>query len=746
MTNHKAHGSSKLTLSLLGGLLIWSCLTPSETFALASEWQREEGVAVRLISGVEGVGQGDSVPLGLDVQLDPGWHTYWRSPGMAGLPPQIQWKLDATSVASPEVANLGETTLHYPIPERFTDSGIETIGYRERVVFPIDAKINHPGQALEVRPSVDILICNNICLPRHLVLSLKIPAGAATEGPESELLKEFRAKVPQNPTAAGIDVKDAAVMDDGLTLRVEATEPFDKPELLIENDAELSFAAPSATLSPDRRAATFSARLTEPLQPDKTLERQSLTVTVIDGARGMEQKIRLPARGENFEGATKSVENIAPTSPTSQRSPQAQPQGQETKTRLSLSFGLAIFVALIGGFILNLMPCVLPVLSLKVLSVIGHGGNKRQTVRRSFLTTASGIVASFLALAGLTIALQQLGHNIGWGVQFQQPTFLVFLTLLVTIFAASLWDLITLRLPYWMTGGWGSWKERRKDSQPGQHLAGDFMTGAFATLLATPCSAPFLGTAVGFALTTGPVETLAIFAALGFGMSLPYLTVAAFPRIATALPRPGVWMIHLRHALGVALALTAVWLVWVLSVQIEMPRAIFIGLCMIGIVLVLALRRTGASRRKYAFAGLAVFAVVALAIAGAAPLAPAMDKAQAYAQWKPLDEAELRRAVAEGKTVFVDVTADWCLTCKANKRFVLSRDDVKRRLFETGIVAMRADWTKPDPTIAEFLHAYGRYGIPFNIVFGPKAQQGIILPELLSRDAVMNALDQAEGN
>lgn len=727
--------------------LAWGgvCLAPATAQAASGTWQRDEGVAARLISGVDGVGEGDTVPLGLEIQLEPGWHTYWRSPGMAGLPPQIQWKLDAAAVMGPEAANLSQATLLYPAPERFTDSGIDTVGYRERVVFPIDAKLDRPGQAVELRPSVDLLICNKICLPKRFVLGLKVPSGPASESVESGLLKEFRAKVPRNSAESGIVVRDAAVADDGVTVRVESARPFDKPELLIESDAGHVFGAPSANLSEDRKSVTFTARLTESLSQGKTLERETLTVTVLDGSRGMEQKIKLPARGEKFEGAGEVAGQGAEANAQNPDKAVVPPLPATPKAGAPLSFGIALLLALTGGFILNLMPCVLPVLSLKLLSVIGHGGNKGKSVRRSFLTTASGIVASFMALAALTIALRELGHSFGWGVQFQQPAFLAFLLVLVTIFAASLWDLITLRLPYWMSAGWSGWRERRKDAHAGGHLAGDFATGAFATLLATPCSAPFLGTAVGFALAAGPAEIGAIFMALGLGMSLPYLLVAAFPSLATALPKPGRWMIRLRHALGVALALTALWLVWVLSVQIGASRAVFIGLCMVGIVIALAMRRKDAGRRGLAFSGLAVFGVVALAAALSSPVAPASEKALENSGWSVWNEGKMRRAVAEGKTVFVDVTADWCLTCKANKRFVLSREDVRTRLLETGVVAMRADWTKPDPAIAAFLETHGRYGIPFNIVYGPNAPQGAILPELLSRDAVLEALDRAEG-
>ena len=333
---------------------------------------------------------------------------------------------------------------------------------------------------------------------------------------------------------------------------------------------------------------------------------------------------------------------------------------------------------------------------------------------------------------GLRFFLSELGLAVGWGVQFQQPVFLGFLVLLLTFFAANMWGLFDIRLPRWLA-----------DNLTGPYhpkLAGDFATGAFATILATPCTAPFLGTAVGFALASGPNQIVIVFAALGLGMALPYLAVGLMPNFATALPRPGAWMVHLRHLLGWALALTALWLIWVLAAQISPRGAFVVGVCMLAILGLFALQRYRS--RSYIIFGIASFAILAFGtvLAGSLTAKPAPE---IDAAWQRFDESEIAGEVQEGKTVFVDVTADWCLTCKANKKFILARDEISQRLFRSDVIPMQANWTNPDPVIGAFLQKYGRYGIPFNIVFGPGAPQGLVLPELLSTEAVMEALDKA---
>lgn len=674
---------------------------PVKAYALASEWQKDEAANVRLVSAIDGVGQEQTIPLGLDVELAPGWHTYWRSPGAAGLPPQIDWQASQN-----DDGNLQSAALLYPAPKRYTAYGLETIGYHDHVVFPIDAKLRTAGHALNATASVDLLVCSAICVPKHYDLKLAVPAGPATESAEAAAIRQFRDQMPADAEKSGLLLK--SIVNDGvnLTVTIEAREPLTDPDLFIEDKQDLSFTAPIVKLSNANHRAQFTVKPADTLPDGTSLAGMDLTLTIIDDNRALEQHVTAPP-----------VTAEAP-------SLKARP----------LPLTIAILFAVIGGFILNLMPCVLPVLSMKILSVVSHGGGNKKTVRRSFLTTALGILFSFLILAGMTIVLKAFGMTLGWGVQFQQPIFLVCLILLLTFFATNMWGLLEIRLPYWLADNLSKTTYHPK-------LAGDFATGAFATLLATPCTAPFLGTAVGFALASGPRDILIIFTALGFGMILPYLAIALFPRIATSLPKPGHWMVTLRHVLGYALASTAFWLIWVLSAQITARFASFVGLSMAGIILLLSLHKTSVSK-KLVKIGILDFILVSFIVTISGSLIPKMPPT-VDVLWLPFSEHALAADVEEGKTVFVDVTADWCLTCKANKKFILSNDAISERLFHSDIIAMQADWTNPDPIITNFLHKYGRYGIPFNAVFGPAAPQGIVLPELLTPETVAKALDKA---
>lgn len=682
---------------------------------VASDWVRTDQSGVRLISAVTGVGDLSAVPVGLQVALEPGWKTYWRSPGDAGIPVTIDW-------AGSE--NLADAEMAWPAPHRFSLFGLDTFGYEREVVFPIAVRPADPGRPVKLRAQVDYLVCEQICIPYQAALALDLPAGPATPTAHVQLIDRFAGRVPGDGGAHGLRLEQVGIDEAGGGPVLEAVAvsrlPFAAPDLIVEGPPDFVFAAPKVRLSDGGTRATLRVpvSVTEGAPP---LAGTRLTLTLIDGARGLEASVTPGAVSGTAQGA------VAPEASAG-------------------AAGLLpmLLIALLGGAILNLMPCVLPVLSLKLLGLVGYGGGATGPVRAAFLASAAGVLASFLALAAALAALKTAGVVVGWGIQFQQPLFLTAMVLVLTLFASNLWGWFEIPLPDWL-GRVAGGQPRPDGEQDG--LAGHFATGAFATLLATPCSAPFVGTAVGFALARGTAEIVAIFAALGLGLAMPYLAVAAIPSLATRLPRPGPWMIWLRRVLGFALAATAMWLLSVLAAQLRPAAAALIGGLMLAVAGLLWLRRRlPAGLRLATPAAVALLALAAfLAPAGIPERAAEATVDIAEGPWEPFVAAQIDELVAEGKSVFVDVTAEWCITCQVNKRLVLETDPVAERLASEGVIAMRADWTRPSDAIAAYLASFGRYGIPFNAVYGPGAPDGLPLPELLTEEVVLDALDRAAG-
>jgi len=661
----------------------------------ASNWSTTEQGRVRLVSAVSATGDSGSVQLGLEFELQPDWKIYWRSPGDAGYPPAIDWKGSD---------NLADTVMSWPAPHRFSISGLETMGYKTHVILPLVARVTDPAQPLILRAAVDYLTCAVVCVPQHADLSMSLPSGPSSATPHSHDIGKFLAAVPSDGPRVGLSLVSAEATESGeMVVTVTADPALKDPDLFIERADQMQFTRPRVTLSQGGRKAVFRAK---PLEGtgEAGLTDKTLTLTVVDGDRGMEVATDL-----------------------------APPQPGIRFPRLLAMLG----VALLGGLILNLMPCVLPVLSLKILALISHGGAEKREVRSSFLATAAGIVVSFLALAAATSVVKLAGSAVGWGVQFQQPIFLGIMIGLITLFAANLFGWFEIPLPQFLA-------DIGANTGPSHGWAGHFATGAFATLLATPCSAPFLGTAVGFALAHGMVEIFSIFLLLGLGMAAPYLAVAAWPQLAQKLPRPGNWMITARKILGLALLATGVWLLSVLVIVIGLQIGLAVAAAMALALLLLALAHRFPAIPRGVVMVATIAAAIGLPMIGDAPAAEDRHAA-AKGLWKPFDQAAVTAEVAAGHVVFVDVTAEWCLTCQVNKATVVYRGDVAKRLHAPNIVAMQADWTRPDETIANYLASFGRYGIPFDAVYGPGAPNGVVLPELLTDDAVLQALDQAAG-
>ena len=402
--------------------------------------------------------------------------------------------------------------------------------------------------------------------------------------------------------------------------------------------------------------------------------------------------------------------------------------------RLALMIGLG----LLGGLILNAMPCVLPILSLKMFSLVKAAGQSHRYIVFTALATVAGILFSFWALALMVIGVRTAGGAVGWGIQFQNPLFVVFLTLVVVLFSLNLWELFEVPLPS-RIANWASSGHR-------EGLLGHFTTGLFATLMATPCSAPFLGTAVGFALSQSSLGVLLMFTAIGVGMALPYLLLAAFPGFARVLPKPGPWMQTVRVVMGFFLAGTAVWLFYVLANQISPERLAFLqgGVLLMALFAWLHSAAQPASLKARAAAMLmALSAAGVLWLAwGSDPAAASSTATQTRIAWQPFDRAEAESLAGSGAMVFVDVTADWCATCKVNERLVLETDEMVELFERYGVTAMKADWTNRNDAISSYLADFGRYAIPFYVLYRP-GRDPHIFGELLTKASVRRVLEES---
>ncbi len=673
---------------------IWA----TQITAATSEMFVSSSVEARLITAENGVSPNSTVlSAGLSIKLSDGWKTYWRSPGEVGLPPDIDWSAST---------NLETATLLWPTPTRFRAFGIENFGYAKQVTFPFQIKLKDPGKPATLKADVFLLICSEVCIPQEFSLTLDLPAMIGIDQTSAAEIALWSAKVPTNAADTSLQAT-ANISEDrsGLTLNFRGADNWVEADVFPEMGEGTAFGAP------DIRKASDDSQLWVKFPILGTVsETSALSLTLTTRSQAV-----------TFENVTLS--KVTPTPPFS-----------IDKAHSSFSKRVQmLLIAFLGGLILNLMPCVLPVLSIKFSSALKMSDRPLAEVRIGFLASAAGTLSFMLLLAIGVLALQTLGVSIGWGMQFQSAGFLIALILVLGLFSANLFGLFEFGLPQGLM--------TRLSRSGGNGYSGDFATGMFGAVMATPCSAPFLGTALAFALTGAPIDVLLIFLAMGIGLATPYLAIAARPAWVQRLPKPGRWMVTLRIVLAALLLATLVWLLWVL-------QAVATSGVMIGVLLALGIILGCVFWNTYKRGILPI--ALAAAAAGASFALPAfVDTTPAESivglDWVKFDRAEIPRHISLGHTVFVDVTADWCLTCKANKALVLNRDPVAGLLAEPNVIAMQADWTRPDPSIQQFLEANGRFGIPFNIVYGPSAPEGIALSEVLTAGSVTDALARASG-
>ncbi|WP_276850888.1 protein-disulfide reductase DsbD family protein [Enterobacter oligotrophicus] len=657
--------------------LLWLWLPLSQ--AADSGWLRaadNQHASVRLRAQTESNGE---TRLLLDVALQKGWKTYWRSPGEGGIAPAIRWQqpIDATWC--------------WPTPERFDVAGITTQGYHGDVSFPLTLRGEVPKNLSGV---LTLSTCSNVCILTDYPFSLDL-----TSGTGGDFDYDYRRAMGMLPLSSGLTSALSASYATGkLTVTAQRDAGWQQPSLFIDSMDDVDFGKPSFTVRNGSLIATVPVTDSwGDAAPD--LSGKNVSLVLADSGQAQESSLMI----------------------------------EQSSSAPGFSLGWVLLMALAGGLILNVMPCVLPVLAMKLGTLMQTEHKARGQVRRQFLASVAGIVISFLALALMMTVLRLGNQALGWGTQFQNPWFIAAMTLVMVLFSASLLGLFEIRLP--------SSASTFLATRGGNGLAGHFWQGAFATLLATPCTAPFLGTAVSVALVAPLPLLWGIFFAMGIGMSLPWLLVAAWPGLAQRLPRPGRWMNVVRVALGLMMLGSSLWLLSLLAVHIGRLPVITLGVMLIlGLLLVTAWRY----RWQTALRAGALAIVVAAAVAFITD-PDGENSRRDRVNWQPLSEEAITRALAENKRVFVDVTADWCVTCKANKYNVLLRDDVQEALSAPDIVALRGDWSRPSVTISQFLTTRGSAAVPFNQIYGPGLPQGHVLPALLSRDAVLTSLSDAKG-
>ena len=693
-------------------LLLFSlCLFSINALALAPEtgWiSNLNHLPVKVNLQLTGQAKQNTANALLNVNLDADWKTYWRSPGEGGVAPTFEWKTESTNIKAFDWS--------WPTPKRYPVLGVETVGYKDKIHFPLHITVNDPEQPSRLKGTLTLASCTTICVLTDYKIDLHFDLTQLSIN--EDIAFAYAQAVSSVPILVDQSAIDAQKNNANITHISSSWDQFNQqvvvqlshqigwqqPDLFIDSsDTELDnvfFSKPTLSVSEKQVTATFAA---SSWGGEVDLSNADVNITVVDD-------------GVAVEVATTLGKQIISTN-------------EESITSIFL-------IALLGGLILNIMPCVLPVLGMKLSSVLGIEANQRGKVRKQFLASSAGIISSFWLLAAFLLVLKLSGEALGWGIQFQSPYFITFMIVVTALFTANMLGLFEIQLPSSMQ----TWLA----TKGGNSYLGHYLQGMFATLLATPCSAPFLGTAVAFALGASAWQLFAVFTALGMGMALPWLLIALFPSIALLMPKPGKWMGTVKIVFGVLILATCLWLVSLLSSFISVFYTVLVALFVLLLLAVLIIKKHG-KRIFFIIFGIFMMIVSVVLIVGSLTAKHWANPLQDEISWVPLDAQVIQQQVDQGNVVFVDVTAKWCVTCKANKVGVLLQDPVYSALQERGVIAMSGDWTVRSDSVTAYLQSFGRYGVPFNIVYGPAAPNGIELSTILNSEDVINAIQQAKG-
>jgi thiol:disulfide interchange protein/DsbC/DsbD-like thiol-disulfide interchange protein len=673
----------------------------------AQNYQGKELVKATLLADTSAIVPGKPFTAGLFLRMAPGWHTYWKFSGDAGLPTEIKWKL-------PPGWKVGE--IQWPIPLKTNDPGdIQTYGYQDEIL--LLQEITPPAK-IDISPvklsaEANWLVCEKICIPGGANLELELPTSTTASPKNTELFARYRRLLPQNfPDKTASSSWGRTGNDLHLKITSEEIANYPTIDFFPLPQGNTVVGHPSIQ---SRKANEITFRI--PIEsPDKTLSAMPGLIVFSKFPNGNDRTA--------WQLGTPAIAAAQAAQPS----------------RGIVTF---LFFGFIGGFILNLMPCVLPVISLKIFGFIQQAGKDRRSILRNGLSFVAGIFVWFVGLALLLVALKAAGHQITWAAQFTNAYFVLGLSVIVLVFALDLFGVFEIALPQALM-------HRILHSSTREGEAGSFFQGLFATALATPCTAPFLGTAIGFAFTQSPLIILLMFVAVAAGMSFPYVLLSAQPAWMRFLPQPGPWMVHVKQFMGFLLFATLLFLLYVLGAQRGLEGAIWAS-CFLLIVAIACWMKgafiiptASAFKRSVVLVlMLALLLISGVYFIGDKFHAAKIDIAQSNlpGDWQPFTPERLQSERDQGHAVFVDFTAAWCLTCKFNEKAVLESSAVRDAFQRHGVVKLKADWTNGDPVITKLLQQFGRPGVPLYVLYPGKSAEPIVFPELLTKNIVLEKLE-----
>ena len=691
----RAIAPPQIVCALLG---LAFAMLPQTSFAAESAPVTSPRATVSLISDVDAVQPGSTFRIALRQKLAPHWHTYWKNPGDAGEPTRIALNLPMGASAGP---------IEWPGPERIEAGAAVSFGYRDEAVLPITVTVPnevHAGGVFAVEADASWLVCAEQCIPESGSFDLRLPIAAAAQPADPEISAAFDAADARRPQPSPW-VARLTTVGDGFSLILSG------PGLSAETAREVAF-------FPDSWGPVDYAH------PARLIARSDEIALALERGPTFDASQRVPGVVAITDGG--GVTRWFTVAPRMNTAPAPSPA-------TTVPLWEALVFAFVGGLILNLMPCVFPILAMKATAVARLSGGELREVRLSALLYTFGILTAFTALAALLLTLRAGGTAVGWGFQFQSPAFIAAMAWLLLVIGLNLSGVFDVRTP-----SLGTWNG-------GRGRAGSFFTGLLAVVVATPCTAPFMGVAIGAALVLPAILCIALFLAMGVGLAFPYALLAVFPGASRRLPRPGPWMLRLRQIMALPMYASVAWLIWVLTRQTGESGLIagLAGGALIGVgAWLFGVAQRGPGRKSWAFgASAAALAASVVLLLTLRPVeATQTEVTDTAGQSERYSAQRLDTLRAEGKPVFINMTADWCLSCLVNERIALSTDTVQRALKDRGVVYLKGDWTRADPEITRYLRAFGRDGVPFYALYPAGSGAPLVLPPVLTETAMLDAI------